>query len=169
MGRSPARPTNFSNDEPRPGPAHQISVCWAAARPGHHIFEVSRPGPARPSYFRRFTARPGPARSINFSNFTARPGPAHYIFKILGPAMTSPGPKVVEHQRADGQTVYPAGIERFSKRNPFIHATRHGTSNAIRLDEQFKNLRAGHAVQLPSSSITRMEADRYSMLGRTPK
>ena len=59
MGRSPARPTNFSNDEPRPGPAHQISVCWAAARPGHHIFEVSRPGPAHQFFKSLGPVRPG--------------------------------------------------------------------------------------------------------------
>ena len=31
---SPARPINFLYDGPRPGQAHQISIWWAAARPG---------------------------------------------------------------------------------------------------------------------------------------
>ena len=83
---------------PRPGPAHQISRGWAAARPGlsifqrmgrgparpikisedgprpgpaHHIFIFSRPGPARPIRFSEVSARP-----ITFSKVSARPGPA---------------------------------------------------------------------------------------------
>ena len=60
----------FLDDGPRPGPAHQISGCCAAAGPG-------------PSHFRSFTARPA---SHFFPKFSARPGPADHVFKILGPA-----------------------------------------------------------------------------------
>ena len=59
---------------PRPGPAHQISGWWAAARPGPSILQMMG-GRARPSTFSKFH---GPAR------------PAHHFFKILGPAR--PGP-----------------------------------------------------------------------------
>ena len=61
MGRGPARPAKFSEDGPRPGPAHQFFRGWAAARPS-------------PSHFQKFKARP-----IIFSNVSARPGPAHHM------------------------------------------------------------------------------------------
>ena len=51
MGRGPARAVKFSEDGPRPGPAHQIFRGWATARPS-------------PSHFQKFTARPGPAHHM---------------------------------------------------------------------------------------------------------
>ena len=63
-GRGPARPVKFSEDGPRPDPAHQIFRGWAAVRPS-------------PSHFQNVTARPGPAH--HFSEVSAGPGPAHHI------------------------------------------------------------------------------------------
>ena len=48
VGRGPARPVKFSDDGPRPGPAHHIFRGWVAARPAHHIFKISRPSSAPP-------------------------------------------------------------------------------------------------------------------------
>ena len=105
----PARPVNFSCHGPRPGPAHQIFIWWAAARPSPSNFQSMGRGPARPINFSedgpwpgpthhifKFS-RPGPARPITFSKISARPGPAHQIF-LIGPGrpgldnrpMTSP-------------------------------------------------------------------------------
>ena len=56
---------------PRSGPAHQICILWATARPG-------------PSFFQRIGH--GPARPINFSEDGPRPSPTHHVFKIFGPA-----------------------------------------------------------------------------------
>ena len=72
MGRGPARPINFSEDGPWPGPAHQFFRGWAAARPGPSIFQRMGSGPAQP---------------ITFSKIQ---GPAHHFFKRLGQAR--PGP-----------------------------------------------------------------------------
>ena len=44
MGCGPARPINFSEDGPRPGPAHHN---FKNSRPGPSYFQKSRPGPAR--------------------------------------------------------------------------------------------------------------------------
>ena len=69
---------------PRPGPTHQISRGWAAARPGSSNFQEDgpRPGPSKlqrmgrsPSHFQFFTARPGLTRPIKSSKVSARPGP----------------------------------------------------------------------------------------------
>ena len=62
VGRDPARPINFSSDEPRPGPAHQFFRGWTAARPSTSQFQI----------------------------FTAQPSRIHQIFKCVGPAR--PGP-----------------------------------------------------------------------------
>ena len=72
---------------PRPGPAHQISRGWTAARPGPSKFQRMGRGPAQPIRFSNFhgPARPGPS---DFQK--SRPGPAHHISKRLGPAR--PGP-----------------------------------------------------------------------------
>ena len=71
MGRSPARPITISEDWPRPYPADHICkfLRLGPARP-HHIFQTSRPGPARPITHTKVSARPGP------SQFSDRPGPA---------------------------------------------------------------------------------------------
>ena len=73
---------------PRPGPAHQISRGWAAARPGPSKFQRMGHGPARPITFSIFhgparpgpsifpKSRPGPARAITFSKVSTRSGPA---------------------------------------------------------------------------------------------
>ena len=73
---------------PRPGPVHQISRGWAAARPGPSNFQSMGCGPARPIKMSEDGPRPdpahhifksswpGPARPIRFSNVSARPGPA---------------------------------------------------------------------------------------------
>ena len=106
----PGRAFNFLYDGPRPGPAHQFLIWWAAAGPGpsnlqrmgrgparpikisedgprsgpaHHIFNFSRPGPARTIKFSKVLARPGPARH-NFHTAPVRPGPDKR-------PMTSPG------------------------------------------------------------------------------
>ena len=50
MGRDPARPVKFSEDGPRPGPAHHI---FKNSRPGPSFFQTSRPGPVRPITWRR--------------------------------------------------------------------------------------------------------------------
>ena len=72
---------------PRPGPAHQFSRGWAAARPGPSNFQRVGRGPTQPITFSNFhgPARPGPS---NFQK--SRPGPAHHIFKSFGSAR--PGP-----------------------------------------------------------------------------
>ena len=92
MGRGPARPIKFSDDGLRPGPAHQISTRWAAARPGPSNFQNPRPGPVRPTKFSQLTlgpAWPGPSHFQFFSRpGPARPGASH--FQLLGPAR--PGP-----------------------------------------------------------------------------
>ena len=58
---------------PRPGPAHQVSRGWAAARPSPSHFQnfTARPGPSSVQKY-----RPGPASPITFSKVSARPGPA---------------------------------------------------------------------------------------------
>lgn len=65
MGRGPARPTNFRDDEPRPYPANPFSRRRAAVRPrayhfqmstarlGRSFFQTSPLGVARPSNFER--------------------------------------------------------------------------------------------------------------------
>ena len=62
MGRGPARPIKFREDGPRPGPAHQIFIGWAEARPGSSIFQRMGRGPAQPITFSisHGPARPGP-------------------------------------------------------------------------------------------------------------
>ena len=65
MGRGPARPIKFSEDGPRPGPAH-------------HIFKNSWPGPARPIIFLNVPARAGPAhhmaaRPMKYGLYMGRP------------------------------------------------------------------------------------------------
>ena len=65
MGRGPTRPIKFSEDGPRPGPAH-------------HIFKTSRPGPVRPIFFSKVSARPGPAhhmaaRPMKYGLYVGRP------------------------------------------------------------------------------------------------
>ena len=118
---SPARPINFLYDGPRPGQAHQISIWWAAARPGSSSFggcAAARPGPAHQlfggwppagpahNYWKTFTARFGPARSIFLSSVSAWPGPTHHMAarpmkhgiymgrpdKLRGPALGFYGP-----------------------------------------------------------------------------
>ena len=86
MGRGPPQPIKFSDDGPRPGPVHHISIRWAVARPDPSNFQNSRPGPARPTNFQN--SRPGPARPIEYSKLSARPrpGPSHFHFFRLGPA-----------------------------------------------------------------------------------
>ena len=49
---------------PWPGPAHQISRGWAAARPGPSIFQGMGRGPARPIKSPQDGPRPGPALSL---------------------------------------------------------------------------------------------------------
>ena len=49
MGRGPARSINFSEDGPRPGPAHHIKKKLRPSHPGPSFFQKSRPGPARPT------------------------------------------------------------------------------------------------------------------------
>ena len=64
MGRGPARPVSFSEDEPRPAPANQIFRRWAVARPS-------------PLHLKKLTARSGLAHHC--FKFSARPGPAHHM------------------------------------------------------------------------------------------
>ena len=73
MHRCPDRPVKTRGPPHGQGGAAHIEPTSHGPRPGlaHHIFEVSRPWPARP---------------INFSKFSDRPGPAHHIFEILVPA-----------------------------------------------------------------------------------
>ena len=59
----------------RPGPAHQMSRGWAAARPG-------------PSKFQRMGR--GPAWPIKISEDGSRPGPAHHIFNFSQPDPARP-------------------------------------------------------------------------------
>ena len=79
MGRGPARPIKISVD----GPDRT-----------HHIFNFSRPGPARPINFSKVSAQPGPARPIKFSKVSARYGPARQNFQI-GPARPVPDKRPV--------------------------------------------------------------------------
>ena len=69
MGRGPARPAKFSEDGPRPGPAHQFFRGWATDRPS-------------PSRFQTFTARPGLADHFLFQS---PPGRARPITWQQGP------------------------------------------------------------------------------------
>ena len=78
MGRGPARPQNL--EMMGRGQALPIIFLDVPPRPGHHIFEISRPAPARPSFFKILS----PA---HFQN--TRPGPAHHNFQI-GPARPDP-------------------------------------------------------------------------------
>ena len=115
-GQSGAAHTEPTSHGPRPGPAHQITGRWAAARSGRSIFQmmsrlalpgpsylrVLGRGPARPITFSKFygpirsgpsfsqNSRPGPVRPITFSKYSARSGPAHHNFQI-GPANPAPG------------------------------------------------------------------------------
>ena len=80
---------------PRPGPAHQIFIGWAAARPDPSKFQRTGRGPAQPITFSNFH---GPARPITCSKVSARPGTALHNIQIdparPGPdekPMTSPG------------------------------------------------------------------------------
>ena len=71
----PARPAiKFSPYGPRPGPAHQFFIWWAAARPGPSNFQRMGRGPAQPITFSKIhgPARPGQRHSQFF-----RPGPAN--------------------------------------------------------------------------------------------
>ena len=84
MGRGPAWPVKFSENWPRPGPAHHIFRGWAAARPS-------------PSHFQQIPARPGPAHQVFKSLGPARPGQshaseAHDTRALYGPARQLRGP-----------------------------------------------------------------------------
>ena len=68
VGRGPARPVQFSEDGPRPGPAH-------------HIFKISCPGPAH--HFSKVSAGPGPSHGSEAHEIRALYGPAR---KLRGPA-----------------------------------------------------------------------------------
>ena len=79
MGLGPARTINFSENGPRPGPAH-------------HIKKKNRSGPARPgpSFFQRLgPARPGPSRGSEAYETRALYGPAR---QLRGPARGFDGP-----------------------------------------------------------------------------
>ena len=76
MGRGPARPIKFSEDGPRPGPAH-------------HIFKNSRPGPAHHFFKRLGPARPGPSHGSEAHETRALYGPAR---QLRGPARGFDGP-----------------------------------------------------------------------------
>ena len=85
----PARPINFSEDGPRPGPAH-------------HIFKKSRPGPARSITFSKVSARPGPthqmaARPMKHGLYMSRSD--KYVGRPVD--LTSPwaGPCVVPYEK----------------------------------------------------------------------
>ena len=73
MGRA-ERPIRIepTSHGPRPGPAHQISRGWAAARPSPSYFQLfpARPGPSR---FQK--SRPGPTQPVTIFR-SVRPGPA---------------------------------------------------------------------------------------------
>ena len=58
---------------PRPGPAHPISSRWAAALPSPSNFQSMGRGPAQPMKIAEDGPRPGPAHHIFNSS---RPGPA---------------------------------------------------------------------------------------------
>ena len=87
VDRGPARPVKFSEDGPRPGPAHQFFRGWAAARPS-------------PSHFQRFTARPGPAhhmaaRPMKRGLYMGRPD--NYVGRPVD--LTAHGPCVLPYQQ----------------------------------------------------------------------
>ena len=87
-------PTKSRDDGPRPGPAHHISGCSAAARPSHFRNITARPGPAiifqnsQPGPFSKYSARPRPSQFSDRPG-QARPGPlAHdkprfYLFLMI--------------------------------------------------------------------------------------
>ena len=86
MGRGPARPIRFSEDEPRPGPAH-------------HIFKKSRPGPARLIIFQKSgPAHHMAARPMKHGLYMGRPDnyvgrPDNYVGRpvnLTGPSMGRP-------------------------------------------------------------------------------
>ena len=94
MGSGPGRPvkthgprhgpggaalTEPASNGPRPGPAHQISRGWAAARP------MPRPDPAI-----TFSRVHGPARLGPLKFQKSRPGPSQ--FQQLRPGPARPGP-----------------------------------------------------------------------------
>ena len=72
MGRGPARPINFSEDWPRPGPAHH-TVKHLRPGPAHHFFESL--GPARPGPTHHLATRPmRPGLCIGWhDNYAGRP------------------------------------------------------------------------------------------------
>ena len=76
----PGRPINLSYDGPRPGPAHQTILWWAAARPGPKILQNMGRGSARPIRCWEDGPRPGPAHHI-FQN--SRPGRARSFFFLV--------------------------------------------------------------------------------------
>ena len=80
MGRGPARPINFTEDGPRPGPAHQLYRGLAAARPGPSTLQRMGSGRARPINFQLF--QPGPVHDILDVSGRARPGSAHDMSPI---------------------------------------------------------------------------------------
>ena len=91
-----AGPSFFRCRGPRPGPAYQFFIGWAAARPGPSKFQRMGRGPALPINFSDNGPRLGPARHI-FRRWAAtrpgplnitffRPGPAHYCLKFVDPA-----------------------------------------------------------------------------------
>ena len=110
MGRGPSRPGKTrgpphglgraahikpTSHGQRPGPAHQISSRWAAARLGPSNFHMMGRGPARPIKFSDDGPRPGLHHQISHDG--PQPGPAHQIFRTLGPAQ--PGPPNFQNSR----------------------------------------------------------------------
>ena len=80
----PHRPGGAAHIEPtshgpRPGPAHQISRGWAAARPGLSKFRRMGRGLTQPITFSNFHGpdRPGPSIFQKSRPGPARPGPSH--------------------------------------------------------------------------------------------
>ena len=66
MGRGPARPVNFSEDGPRPGPAHHF-FKRSRSGPAHHLFKgigPAQPGPSHGSKANETRALYGPARQF---------------------------------------------------------------------------------------------------------
>ena len=84
MGRGPARPVHFSEDGPRPDPAHQLLRRWAAAGPAHHVFNHSRPSPVHHFFKRLGPARPGPSHGSEAHETRALNGPAHVLSRTKG-------------------------------------------------------------------------------------